>query len=113
MTDLLLLIDDLTKFALVVGVMVLVATAPSQASATAHGLHTGAAQATMHDEDDEPSWGRRMLHTDDDERWLHSDDHVNLDGTPMCGDLDLNGNFYGDIGSAFDSWDGSTFSIGD
>ena len=29
-----------------------------------------------------------------------------LDGmTPMAGDLDIGGNFYGDCGSAYDSWD--------
>ena len=42
MTDLLLLIDGLMKFALVVGVMVLVATAPSGASAAAAHGHEGA-----------------------------------------------------------------------
>jgi hypothetical protein len=30
---------------------------------------------------------------------------MNLDGTPMAGDLDIGGNFYGDCGSAYDSWD--------
>lgn len=56
-----------------------------------------------------------MLHAHDDDHWLESDDQpsVNLDGTPMCGDLDLNGNVYGDCGSAFDAWDGGTSSTWD
>ena len=55
-----------------------------------------------------------MLHADDD-RWLESDDtpSMNLDGTPMAGDLDLNGNVYGDCGGAFDGWDSSTSGMWD
>lgn len=113
MDDVLFLLHGLMKVMLIAGVMVLVATTPSRAGTPSHEMQTGLAQTSDHDQDDKPSWGRRMLHVDDDDRWLQSDDHMNLDGTPMCGDLDLNGNFYGDSGSAFDSWDGSTASMWD
>lgn len=105
MTDVLLFLDGLMKIALVVGVMILVATAPSQAHATSHGQNAAAAHATQHDQDDEPSWGRRMLH--DGDHWLDADDAspcMNLDGTPMAGDLDTSGNFYGDCGTS-SMWD--------
>jgi len=115
MDDVLLLLDGLMKIALVASVMILVATAPSRAGAASHGRQADAAPATAPDQDDEPTWSRRMLHAHDDDHWLESDDQpsVNLDGTPMCGDLDLNGNVYGDCGSAFDAWDGSTSSTWD
>lgn len=106
MSDLLLLIHGLMKIALVMGLMVLVATAPSQAHATSQGQQTVAPHAIEHEEDDEPSWGRRVIH--DDDRWLEADEGspcMNLDGTPMAGDLDIDGNFYGDCGSAHHSWD--------
>jgi hypothetical protein len=56
-----------------------------------------------------------MLHAGDDDRWLESDDtpSMNLDGTPMAGDLDLNGNVYGDCGGAFDGWDSGTSGLWD
>ena len=106
MDDALLFIHGVMKLALVLGVMVLVATAPSQAHEAVHGQQAVAAQATEHDQDDEPSWGRRMLHAHDD-RWLEADDaspSMNLDGTPMAGDLDICGNFYGDC-STSTMWD--------
>jgi hypothetical protein len=115
MDDVLLLLHGLMKLTLVAGVMVLVATAPSLADTPGRALEVGEAQTTSHHQDDKHSWGHRMLHADDD-RWLDFDDtspSMNLDGTPMCGDLDLNGNFYGESGSAFDSWDGSTSSMWD
>lgn len=115
MSDALLFLDGILKLALVVGVMVLVATAPSLSHPAGHGQQAVAAQATEHDQDDKRSWGHRMLLADDD-RWPEPDDtspSMNLDGTPMCGDIDLDGNFYGDSGSAFDSWDGSTSSMWD
>lgn len=107
MTDVLLFLDGVMKIALVVGVMILVATAPSQAHATSHGQRAAAAHATQDDEEDKPSRSRRMLDADDD-RWLEDDDaspSMNLDGAPMAGDLDIHGNFLGDCGSACDSWD--------
>ena len=115
MEDVLLLLDGLMKIALVASVMIVVATAPSRAGAASHGRQADAAPATTPDQDDEPTWSRRMLHAHDDDHWLESDDQpsVNLDGTPMCGDLDLNGNVYGDCGSAFDAWDGGTSSTWD
>lgn len=102
MDDALLFIHGLMKLALVVGIMVLVATAPSRASATDQERRTGWVQAAVCDQDDEPSRSRRMLDVDDD-RWLEADDaspSMNLDGTPMAGDLDTNGNFYGDCGTS-------------
>ncbi len=106
MDDVLLFIHGLMKIALVAGVMVLVATAPSRASATAQEREPGWVQAAMCDQDDEPSRSRRMLDVDDD-RWLEGDDaspSMNLDGTPMAGDLDICGNFYGDC-STSSMWD--------
>lgn len=102
----LLLIHGLVKIALVMGVMVLVATAPSQASTSGHELQAGLVPAATCDQDDKPSWGHRMLHADDDS-WLASEDtspSMNLDGTTMAGDLDICGNFYGDC-STSSMWD--------
>lgn len=115
MNDALLFIHGIMKLTLVLGVMVLVATAPSQASTREQGLQTGLVPAATSDHDDEPSWGRRMLRAGDDDRWLESDDtpSMNLDGTPMAGDLDLNGNVYGDCGGAFDGWDSGTSGLWD
>ena len=112
MDDVLLLLHGLMKIALVASVMVLVATAPARAGATNHGRQAGATPATEPDQDDEPTRSRKMLLAHDDDHWLESDDQpsVNLDGTPMCGDVDLHGNVYGDCGSAFDSWDSTTTS---
>jgi hypothetical protein len=106
MNDILLLLHGLMKVLLVAGVMVLVVTAPSRADAPSRGQEAVATQATDHDQSGEGSWGRRMLHTDDD-RWLEADDaspSMNLDGTPMAGDLDTSGNFYGDC-STSSMWD--------
>lgn len=106
MDDALLFIHGLMKLALVIGIMVLVATFPSQANASGHVQQATAAPVSEHDQDERPSWGRRMLH--DDDRWLEDDDAsptMNLDGAPMAGDLDIHGNFFGDCGSACDSWD--------
>jgi hypothetical protein len=106
MNDILLLLHGLMKVLLVAGVMVLVVTAPSRADAPVRGQLAVATQATDNDQNDDASWGRRMLHTDDD-RWLEADDaspSMNLDGTPMAGDLDTNGNFYGDC-STSSMWD--------
>lgn len=116
MDDVLLFTHGLMKLALVLSVMVLVATAPSQASTRGHALQTSLVlvAACDDDDDDKPSWSRRMRHEDDD-RWLDFDDapSINLDGTPMVGDLDLNGHAYGDSGSAFDSWDGGACGMWD
>jgi hypothetical protein len=115
MDDVLLLLHDLMKLALIAGVIVLVATTPSRAGTEGHGLLTSAAQTTTHDQDDKPSWGRRMLLADDD-LWSDSEDTTssfNVDGTPMAGDIDLNGNLYGCCSSGLDSWDGSTSSMWD
>ncbi len=115
MNDVLLFLDGIMKIALVVAVMILVATAPSRTDATAHGLLAVAAQAADHAQDDEPGWSRRMLHAQDDDDWLESDDQpsANLDGTPMLGDLDMNGNVFGDCGGALDAWDGGMNSMWD
>ena len=115
MDDALLFIHGIMKLTLVLGVMVLVATAPSQASTRGHGLQTGLVPAATCDHDDEPSWGRWMLLADDD-LWSDSEDTTssfNVDGTPMAGDIDLNGNLYGCCSSGLDSWDGSTSSMWD
>jgi hypothetical protein len=98
MDDTLLLLHGVMKVMLVIGVMVLVATAPSRASASSHQIQTGPAHSGAWHEDDSPTWGRRMLHAADDDRWLEPDDQpfTNLDGTPMAGDIDLDGNFFGD-----------------
>jgi len=106
MGDVLVLIHGLMKIALVAVVMVLVATAPSRASATGHERQTSWVQAVMCDQDDEPSRSRRMLDAGDD-RWLKAEDAspiMNVDGTPMAGDLDIRGNFYGDCGAS-SMWD--------
>lgn len=54
------------------------------------------------DKEDDDSWsGRRTSHhADDDDDWLHGDG-VNIDGTPMHGDLDIYGNPFGITN---DSW---------
>lgn len=106
MDDALLFIHGLMKIALVAGVMALVATAPSRASAAGQERQTGWVQAAACDQDDEPSRSRRMLDVADD-RWWEADDaspSMNLDGTPMAGDLDIRGNFYGDC-STSSMWD--------
>ena len=157
MDDLLLLIYGLTKAALVFGVMVLVATAPSGASATAvsHGqegslfagligastVHcndSGSMSCASEDDDtcggyaalDQTSFAGASAHHHEVNHWRHDSDHeshrsslmeadhfehsTNIDGTPMCGDFDINGNVYGVTESHFDSWDcGGTSSMFD
>lgn len=47
-----------------------------------------------------------MLYADDG-LWLEANDTsplMNLDGTPMSGDIDINGNFYDDSGGS-SMWD--------
>ena len=157
MDDFLLLIDGLMKVALVVGVMVLVATAPSEASAAADGhWHEGAlfagmvgASAAHHDdggsiryafEDDdnfaEPSALNQtngmsaVAHQHEADHWRHDSEHeshrstliefepfehsFNIDGTPMVGCCDINGNAYGITESHFeDSLGGGISSMFD
>lgn len=157
MADLLLLIDGFMKIALVVGVMVLVATAPSGASAVAAGYgHEGArfagllgASAAHRDDDgslryafeeDDNFAGHSALdqtnvmstgaHDREADRWRHDSDHeshrptlietdpfehsFNIDGTPMCGSVDIHGNIYGVTDwHCNDSWGGGTSSMFD
>ena len=115
MEDALLFIHGLMKLALVLGVIVLVATAPALADTPGREVASGRAQTSVCDQDDRPSWGRRMLLADDD-LWSDAEDTTssfNVDGTPMAGDIDLNGNLYGCCSSGLDSWDGSTSSMWD
>jgi hypothetical protein len=111
MDDLLVLVHGLMKLALVVGVMVLVATAPSAATTSGKGSGNSLVQSTsahvsaqVVDDHDEP-YGRTRSRLDDSGTWMDSDDSspsMNLDGTPMNGDLDLNGHVFGDCGCDFD-----------
>ena len=103
MDDLLLLIDGLMKVALVVGIMVLVATAPSGASAAGHG-HEGtwfAPSAHRHDgglmsyafEDDDTFAGHSAMdhasfigtggHVHEADHWRHDSDHESHRSTLM------------------------------
>lgn len=93
MIDALLLIHGLMKIALFIGVMVLVATAPSLADAAGHGPQTAMQFAEL-GSDDEPSWPRRMLNDHGNDQWMEPDRFepmVNIDGTMMLGDFDVNG----------------------
>jgi hypothetical protein len=113
MDDFLLLIHGLMKVALVIGVLVLVATAPSPAiafglqeepSASADSSSAARIEAAGWEADERRSSSRCIPYVDDDD-WMESSsyDHgMNLDGTPMNGDLDLNGNSFGDCGGPFD-----------
>lgn len=147
MGDLLFLLYSLMKVGLVVGVMVLVATAPlaATASSTARGQgaswftdavgtpsrhhiddrslgyvfaedDTVAAQQGLHQfdligaapRDDEPDHWRNGSEYEspaspgmEPDLFEHS---INVDGTPMCGAIDINGNVYGITESHFDSW---------
>lgn len=99
MDEVVLLLHGLMKLVLVAVIMVLVATAPSRASTPNRDLQVGPGSGA--DEDDTPESGRRRLSADEDSRWMDGDDHspvMNLDGTPMSGDLDIAGNFFGDCG---------------
>jgi len=57
----------------------------------------------------------------DDESTYRFDDSIssilepafNIDGTPMYGSIDINGNFYGMTGSPFDSWCGDSWRLFD
>lgn len=111
MGDLLLLMHGLMKLALVIGLIVLVATAPSVEAATGdqssglrseRGVANGATQTEM--DHDAPSRARTRL--DGWTNWVDSEDSspfFNLDGTPMNGDFDIHGHAYGDCGCDFDS----------
>lgn len=122
MDDLLVLVHGLMKLALVVGVMVLVATAPPGTAAaerrsgltSPHGVAVAAmAGAAAYDDE---AFGRGRLRLDDGGSWMDSDDSspsMNLDGTPMNGDLDLNGHFYGDCGCDFDDWSSDAHTMWD
>lgn len=133
MVDLLLLIHGLMKVALVVGVMLLVATAPTSAavadrtvdhppsaqsisSSLAGGMSddTGAVHLPAFDqawhleagraEPDQDHWrneSARVSATDDDHFPRHT---MNVDGTPMFGNIDINGNSWGITESHFDDW---------
>ena len=112
MSDALLLIHGLMKIALFIGVMVLVATAPSLADAAGHGPQTAMQFAEL-GLDDEPSWPRRMLNDHGNDQWMEPDlfePMVNIDSTMMLGDFDVNGNMYGVTDSHFDSWDSNDAS---
>jgi hypothetical protein len=91
MDDLLLLIHGLMKIALLTGIMVLVATAPSRAAAAAgHGLpgslFTGlvGASAAVHRNSGSMT-----------DSFADSEPAFNIDGTVMLGAFDMNGNAYG------------------
>lgn len=120
MDDLLVLVHGLMKLALVVGVMVLVATAPSATAAaerrsdltSAHVVAVAATEGAAAYDDEALGRGRSRL--DDGGSWMDSDDSspsMNLDGTPMNGDLDLNGHFYGDCGC--DDWSSDAHTMWD
>lgn len=108
MDDLLLLIDSLMKVALVVGVMVLVATAPSGASAAGHGHEStrlagmvGVSSAHRHDggsmsyafEDGDAVAGHSAMdhtsligtggHVHEADHWRHDSDHESHRSTLM------------------------------
>ena len=98
MDDLLLLFHGLMKLALVVGLMVLVATAPSSKPATlARRLSSGHNDGRGQRFNDEDDFGRHRSGADLETNWAQSDfePYVNVDGTPMCGDVDINGNAFG------------------
>lgn len=152
MDDLLLLIDGLMKVALVVGIMVLVATAPSRAvTAADQGLSgplftglVGASSAahrnggsmtdSFADDDDlvdrsaleHPVFSDMETVDHEPDHWRYDSNHVsmmefdlfehstNIDGTPMAGCCDINGNAYGITESHFeDSWGGGMSSMFD
>jgi len=116
MDDLLPLIHRLMKVAPLIGVMTLVATAPSPAVAASHqeqsSIRAGAVdpelmKAVACNADERRSSGRRTLYADDD-NWIESDGSspcMNLDGTPMNGDLGQHGNSVGDCGGSL-GWGG-------
>ena len=98
MDELLLFLHGLMKLALVVGLMVLVATAPSAKRAPhARRLSPGHNERRGQRFDDEDDFGRRRSSADLESSWAQSDfePYVNVDGTPMCSDVDINGNAFG------------------
>jgi hypothetical protein len=153
--DDLLLIDGLMKIALLIGIMVLVATAPSRAAAAAgHGLpgalftglfgssaavhrNGGSMTTTSFDaaaDDDLVNWSALeppvFIDTEsvdhEPDHWRYDNNHVpmmefdlfepstNIDGTPMAGCCDINGNAYGVTENHFeDSWGGGMPSMFD
>ena len=96
MDELLLFFDGLMKLALVAAIMVLVATAPSAKPAPlAQRLRSGHDESRRQSLDDD--FGRRQSDDDLDACWRDSgfEPTVNIDGTPMCGDVDVRGNAFG------------------
>lgn len=107
--DFLLFLHGAMKIALVVGLIVLVATAQSPAVAAAQdrhpygAVHNPDSVGVEHDDSDDDQWPGHRRTRDDEDDWPGSDDvspAMNLDGTPMAGELDINGNFFGDCGSS-------------
>lgn len=88
MGDLFSLIDSLLNIALVVGVMLLVATEPA-------GAVTAVLQALAASSDDVTGWSPAFSNNDDSSDHDFSEHAVNIDGTPMCGDIDIHGNVFG------------------
>lgn len=100
MDDVLLLVDGLMKVALLVGIMVLVATAPSAKSASPNGWPEPNPEVRRRQCCDDIDFNRGPLDDDDDDletSWMRGSvgPAVNVDGTPMSGDLDINGNPFG------------------
>ena len=98
MDELLLFLHGLMKLALVVGLMVLVAAAPSAKPAPhARRLSSGHNERRGQRSGDEDDFGRRRSSADLESSWAQSDfePYVNVDGTPMCSDVDINGNAFG------------------
>ena len=85
MSDLFSLINSLLNLALVGGAMWLIATAPAGFAATVFQALAGSA-------DDVTRWSPSFTNDDDSSDYEHT---VNIDGTPMCGDVDINGNVFG------------------
>lgn len=121
MNDVLLLIHGLMKICLVISVLVLVVTWPGRSSAAGAVIHqggllfaglvgatTGSMTLPVTDESGAaPPLQEPMSATQED--YCDSDSEVkplfNIDGTPMFGDFDANGNPYGLTGSPFDRSD--------
>lgn len=119
MDDFLLAIHGLMKLMLVVGVMVLVATAPQSAGAS--GVHAAGVPAqaqavgtrrlsdhTTLDAATDSAWEEcrvskdSICSTTSDRDPFEQD--FNIDGTPMCGAVDINGNAWGITETHFDNW---------
>lgn len=119
MNDLLFTIHGLMKVGLVISVLVLVSTWPGRASAAAAVIQqcgllfaglaavaTGAMRLPITDEPDTDSQSAEPSDLDSEV----SKPLFNIDGTPMFGDIDANGNPYGLVGSPFDHWHNDTWS---